>query len=117
MVMKTAEATAVSEAATDVGEDSNDATKLQETTNTRKRILDKANYDDLEGPEAKKAAPLTLSNVDRYMTGPTPVSSQDYLTQDEVIKARANLQQELKIWKAQRNPNVLSSNAAVRNLL
>ena len=38
---------------------------------------------------------------------------QDYLTQDEVAKDRTNLQQELKNWRAQRNPNVLSSSAAV----
>merc|ERR1719394_2271632 len=112
--MKTAEAAQAAAEAVDVGEDSNDAAlKIQETVNTRKRILEKATYDDLEAPEAKKAAPLTLSKLERYFTGPTPASSQDYLTQDEVIKARANLQQELKSWQAQRNPNVLSSSAAV----
>jgi len=111
MVMKTAEAAATEP--NDIGEDSNDGTKHQETVNTRKRILEKATYDDLEAPEVKKAAPLTLSKLERYFTGPTPASSQDYLTQDEVIKARANLQQELKSWQAQRNPNVLSSSAAV----
>jgi len=116
MVMKTAEAAPVPSEVADVGEDSNDAAvKMQETVNvnTRKRILEKATYDDLEAPDAKKSAPLTLSKMERYFTGPTPVSSQEYLTQDELIKARNNLQQELNSWKVQRNPNVLSSSAAV----
>ena len=113
MVMKTAEAAGSSADTMDVGEDSNDAQKMTETVNTRKRILEKATYDDLEAPEAKRAAPLSLSKLERYFTGPTPASSQDYLTQDEVAKARTNLQQELKNWRAQRNPNVLSSSAAV----
>ena len=110
MVMKTAEeAGAPSEGA----EEETMETPGPETVNTRKRILEKATYDDLEAPEAKKAAPLTLSKLDRYFSGPTTVASQDYLTQDELTKSRISLQQELKVWAAQRNPNVLSSSAAV----
>ena len=115
MVMKTAEAAGSStEASNEVGEDSNDGQRMPEPVNTRKRILEKATFDDLEAPEAKKSAALNLSKTERYFTGPTPVSSQDYLTHDEAVKARINLQQELKTWQAQRNPNVLSSSAAVR---
>ena len=115
MVMKTAEAAGSStEVSNEVGEDSNDGQRMPEPVNTRKRILEKATFDDLEAPEAKKSATLNLSKTERYFTGPTPVSSQDYLTHDEAVKARINLQQELKTWQAQRNPNVLSSSAAVR---
>ena len=108
MVMKTAEAAG---AANEAGGEEEEA--RSDTVNTRKRILEKATYDDLEAPEAKRAAPLTLSKLERYFSGPTPVASQDYLTQDELARSRANLQQELKVWTAQRNPNVLSSTAAV----
>jgi len=82
-------------------------------TNPRKRMLEKSTFDDLGAPEVKKPAPLTLSRLERYFTGPTPAASQDYLTQDELHKSTLNLQQELKVWTAQRNPAVLSSSAAV----
>ena len=110
MVMKTAEDAG---APTEGAEEEISEPPGPETVNTRKRILEKATYDDLEAPEAKKAAPLTLSKLDRYFSGPTTVASQDYLTQDELTKSRTALQQELKVWAAQRNPNVLSSSAAV----
>ena len=110
MVMKTAEEAG---APSEVAEEETSETPGPESVNTRKRILEKATYDDLEAPEAKRAAPLTLSKLDRYFSGPTTVASQDYLTQDELTKSRTALQQELKVWAAQRNPNVLSSSAAV----
>ena len=72
MVMKTAEAAGSSADTMDVGEDSNDAQKMTETVNTRKRILEKATYDDLEAPDTKRSAPLTLSKLERYFSGPTP---------------------------------------------
>merc|ERR1719219_3245779 len=109
--MKTAEA-AGAESEVGAEEESSEAGG-GEAANTRKRILEKATYDDLEAPEAKRAAPLTLSKLERYFSGPTTVASQDYLTQDELTKSRTALQQELKVWAAQRNPNVLSSSAAV----
>ena len=111
MVMKTAEDVGAPSEGTE--EETSSEAPGPETVNTRKRILEKATYDDLEAPEAKKAAPLTLSKLDRYFSGPTTVASQDYLTQDELTKSRTNLKQELKVWAAQRNPNVLSSSAAV----
>ena len=119
MVMKTAEAAGSSTEVTHdvIGEDSNDGQRMPEPVNTRKRILEKATFDDLEAPEAKRSTTLSLSKTERYFTGPTPVSSQDYLTHDEAVKARINLQQELKAWQAQRNPNVLSSSAAVSNFI
>ena len=45
----------------------------------------------------------------RYLTGPTPAASQDYLTQDELVKSRAALKDEIKRWTHQRNPQVLST--------
>ena len=115
MVMKTAEAAGA--ASEIVGDEDGGEAARPENVNTRKRILEKATYDDLEAPEAKRAAPLTLSKLERYFSGPTPVASQDYLTQDELARSRTNLQQELKVWTAQRNPNVLSSSAAVSKTL
>ena len=49
------------------------------------------------------------SSLDRYLTGPTPAASQDYLTQDELVKSRAALKDEIKRWTHQRNPQVLST--------
>jgi len=94
-------------------EELSESQQIQPQENSRKRILEKSTFDDLGAPDAKKPAPLTLSRLERYFTGPTPAASQDYLTQDELHKSRQNLQQELKIWTAQRNPAVLSSSAAV----
>ena len=70
--MKTAEAAAAAEP--DLGEDSNDGSNkaVVEASNTRKRILEKATYDDLEAPDTKRSAPLTLSKLERYFSGPTP---------------------------------------------
>lgn len=110
MVMKTAEEAG---APSEGGEEETSEAPGPEIVTSRKRILEKATYDDLEAPETKRAAPLTLSKLDRYFSGPTTVASQDYLTQDELTKSRTNLQQELKVWAAQRNPNVLTSSAAV----
>jgi len=87
---------------------------VEETnTNTRKRIHESGTYEDLDAPEAKRPATLHLSRLERYFTGPTPAASQDYLTQDELAKSRDNLREELKKWKEQRNPCVLTSRAAV----
>jgi len=80
---------------------------------SRKRILEKAEYEDLGAPEPKKPAELSLSRLERYFTGPTPAASQDYLTAAELARARTSLEAELTSWQAQRNPAVLSSAAAV----
>ena len=95
MVMKTAEAAPVPSEVADVGEDSNDAAvKMQETVNvnTRKRILEKATYDDLEAPDAKKSAPLTLSKMERYFTGPTPgtVRTRDLIPFRKISKTKVS---------------------------
>ena len=60
---------------------SEDNTETQPTqatapVNSRKRILEKATYDDLGAPDAKKPAALNLSRLERYLTGPTPAASQ-----------------------------------------
>lgn len=81
--------------------------------NSRKRLYDKTVYEDLEEPGAKKPTQMNLSRVDRYLTGPTPAASQDYLTSEELRYSRANLQAELKSWAESRNPPELSSSAAV----
>jgi len=87
--------------------------EVEEVTNPRKRIEDSGVYEDLGAPEAKRPALLHLSRLERYFTGPTPAASQDYLTQDELAKSRDSLKEELRRWKDQRNPPVLSSKAAV----
>ena len=94
-------------------EESSDTQVVQTSTNSRKRILEKSSFDDLEAPDNKKPSSLTLSRLERYFTGPTPAASQDYLTQDELQKSSVNLQQELRAWTEKRNPAVLSSSAAV----
>jgi len=94
-------------------EESSETQVVQTSTNSRKRILEKSSFDDLEAPDNKKPSSLTLSRLERYFTGPTPAASQDYLTQDELQKSSVNLQQELRAWTEKRNPAVLSSSAAV----
>jgi len=79
----------------------------------RKRLREAGVLEDLAEPEAKKPAHLQLSRLERYLTGPTPAASQDYLTQDELVKSRAALKDEIKRWTHQRNPQVLSTKAAV----
>ena len=79
----------------------------------RKRLREAGVLEDLSEPEAKKPTHLQLSRLERYLTGPTPAASQDYLTQDELVKSRAALKDEIKRWTHQRNPQVLSTKAAV----
>jgi len=79
----------------------------------RKRIRESGVWEDLAEPDAKKPPALQLSRMERYFTGPTPASSQDYLTQDELAKSRSSLREEVRRWGEQRNPPVLSNKAAV----
>jgi len=110
MVMETAES---SEANSEDGNQEKELVPELEPSNSRKRVQGKTVFEDLGAPEAKKPTSLNLSRLERYFTGPTPAASQDYLTQDEASNARASLQTELSTWTSQRNPQVLSSSAAV----
>jgi len=94
------------------------AAKPPESGPTRKRVHEKTDYLDLEASEPKKTNQLNLSRMERYLTGPMPAASQDYLTQDELKRSRISLSSELATWMqfGQRNQNVLSSNSAVQVL-
>ena len=116
MVMETAGAARVEDPDTAVPE---------APINPRKRLAEASVWEDLGAPESKKAAPLQLSRMERYVSlnltltltftltryfsGPTPAASQDYLTQDELAKSRLSLKEELARWREGRNPAVLSS--------
>lgn len=104
MVMETAGAARVEDPDTAVPE---------APVNPRKRLAEASVWEDLGAPESKRAAPLQLSRMERYFSGPTPAASQDYLTQDELAKSRLSLKEELARWREGRNPAVLSSKAAV----
>jgi len=85
----------------------------KEGEDNRKRLHEKTDYNDLGEQEQKKPFQLNLTRVDRYLTGPTPAASQDYLTSDELRYSRANLQSELSAWAETRNTGDMSSSAAV----
>jgi len=111
MVMESASTVQEGEQGGEAGEEPG-----QEAHNSRKRIQEKTSYEDLGAPPPKVGSSLSLSRLDRYLTGPTPASSQDYLTADEAAVARQQLQTELNTWLKARNPVVLSSSAAVNVL-
>lgn len=53
---------------------------------SRKRLREKVTYEDLENPPAKKKSSLSLAKVERYLNGPTPARSADYLTYEDIAK-------------------------------
>jgi len=95
------------------------ANSMQEKEiSSRKRLNEKTEYDDLAAPDPKKPHQLNLSRMERYLTGPTPAASQDYLTQDELKLSRRNLEAELQSWAnfGQRQQSILTSSNAVQVL-
>ena len=82
-----------------------------------KRLREKLNYEDLESPPAKKTATLNLAKVERYLNGPTPANPSDYLSFDDISKARQHLRAELASWGDHRSTDLLSSSNAVSALV
>ena len=112
----------------------NDASKtvaVPEDNNTvinRKRLLEKTEYEDLATEPVKKTATLNLAKIDRYLSGPTAISSsssaisgqigsQPDMSPQSIMQWRQNLVVELKNWSTSGNcRDILSARTAVSAL-
>ena len=94
----------------------------------RKRLLEKTEYEDLATEPVKKIAPLNLAKIDRYLSGPTTIStssssisgstsSQSDMSQQGIMQWRQNLAVEIQNWSATGNcKDILSARTAVSAL-
>ena len=85
--------------------------------NTRKRLQQVTDYEDLDEVPAKKAANLNITKIDRYFTGPIPStgnqSSDPQFSLVEIQNWRQNMAQTLALLKRDNCKNVLSARNAV----
>ena len=94
----------------------------------RKRLIEKTEYEDLEQEPVKKTAALNLAKIDRYLSGPTTVSSsssslpgvssgQSDLSPQSIMQWRQTLAEELQNWSTQGDcKEILSARTAVSAL-
>ena len=94
----------------------------------RKRLIEKTEYEDLAQEPVKKTAALNLAKIDRYLSGPTTVSSsssslagvpsgQSDLSPQSIMQWRQTLAEELKNWSSQGDcKDILSARTAVSAL-
>ena len=93
----------------------------------RKRLLEKTEYEDLDNEPEKKTAILNLAKADRYLSGPTTISSsstlnsgtsgQPDLSPQALIQWRQNLASELQSWSIQGDcKDILTARTAVSAL-
>jgi len=93
----------------------------------RKRLLEKTEYEDLDNEPEKKTATLNLAKADRYLSGPTTISSsstlnsgtsgQPDLSPQALIQWRQNLASELQSWSIQGDcKDILTARTAVSAL-
>ncbi|CAG9836838.1 unnamed protein product [Diabrotica balteata] len=69
--------------------------------NKRQRLLEKITYDDLQDTDNNsntKSVQLNLSKVERYLHGPMPDSSTDYLNPNEAASVLRGVIQETRQW-------------------
>ena len=112
-----------------ISNDNVSSTETSEEINVinRKRLLEKTEYEDLDNEPEKKTATLNLAKADRYLSGPTTISSssslnsgssgQPDLSPQAVIHWRQNLATELQSWSVQGDcKEILSARTAVSAL-
>ena len=112
-----------------ISNDNVSSTETSEEINVinRKRLLEKTEYEDLDNEPEKKTATLNLAKADRYLSGPTTISSssslnsgssgQPDLSPQAVISWRQNLAAELQSWSVQGDcKEILSARTAVSAL-
>ncbi|XP_050506912.1 general transcription factor IIH subunit 1 [Diabrotica virgifera virgifera] len=79
----------------------NGQTSSDGPVNKRQRLLEKITYDDLEdtnNDSNTKSVQLNLSKVERYLHGPMPDSSTDYLNPNEAASVLRGVIQETRQW-------------------
>ncbi|KAJ8910293.1 hypothetical protein NQ315_014968 [Exocentrus adspersus] len=97
------------------GTGKNSPEKQEGPVNKKQRILEKITYDDLEDTDEntnKSAGQLNLSKVERYLHGPTPDSTTEFLNPNEVSSVLRGVLQETKHWTYKHPPNNLVTPAA-----
>ncbi|XP_014774390.1 general transcription factor IIH subunit 1 [Octopus bimaculoides] len=67
-------------------------------TEKKARIMEKIHYTDLEEDTSSSATSLSLTKMERYLHGPTPISASLYSTNDNVVQAAQMVHQKLPHW-------------------
>ncbi|XP_029644248.1 general transcription factor IIH subunit 1 [Octopus sinensis] len=67
-------------------------------TEKKARIMEKIHYTDLEEDISSSATSLSLTKMERYLHGPTPISASLYSTNDNVVQAAQMVHQKLPHW-------------------
>lgn len=62
------------------------------------RIKEKLQYDDLEETHSTNGVNLRLSRMERYLHGPTPVTSSRYASSEDLISATNSVSAEIDAW-------------------
>lgn len=62
------------------------------------RIREKLHFDDLEETHNKSSVNLRLSRMERYLHGPTPVTSSRYASSEDLISATNSVSAEIDAW-------------------
>lgn len=60
--------------------------------------MEKIHYTDLEEDTSSSATSLSLTKMERYLHGPTPISASLYSTNDNVVQAAQMVHQKLPHW-------------------
>jgi len=118
-----AAAAVTSSATSKAGAEASDVTTTQPTNSdaTKKRLLEKTRYDDLDREPPQKKAALNLSKTDRYLNGPTPATSLNVsaldLNIDDVNNWKRGFLGSLARWRHEGDcREVLSARSAVSAL-
>ncbi|WAR03175.1 TF2H1-like protein [Mya arenaria] len=73
-----------------------------ENTPKKARIREKLQFNDLEVTECRKTVNMRLSRMERYLHGPTPITSSRYTSSEDLISANNTVSAEIDSW----NPNL-----------
>ena len=78
------------------------AAKIQNLDLLQAKLQEKMEYVDLAPSSSSGSAPaLRLTRLDRYLHGPTVVTTAQYHTNDDVLRASRTVVQEMLSWQPQ----------------
>ncbi|XP_014670088.1 PREDICTED: general transcription factor IIH subunit 1-like [Priapulus caudatus] len=85
---------------------------VEPPANKRSKLIEKLEYDDLEGEETRRTARLNLVKRDRYYHGPMTLQRAEYRSNDEIIASLQAFTDAIAAWQPAL-PEVLPSSIAV----
>nr|CAH7730426.1 unnamed protein product [Callosobruchus chinensis] len=98
------------------GSSSNSVDKeVSEPVNKKQKVLEKLTYDDLQDTvvdKNKAGVHLTLSKVERYLHGPMPDTSTEYINPSEALSVIRGVLQETRNWNSRHSSSALVTPAS-----